>query len=254
MSNYSTCELLSNSPVNDEYFVLDFYWDYSVPKAGQFFMMKPQRCSVFLLRPISIFEYNAKSKTLSFLIARRGKGTQELSLLQKGDKVILTGPLGNTWAEFLPQSTDIALVGGSVGVAPLASLVAEKPDVPFHFYAGFRQGFLKKEQENAMLGAAVKARKLVVTAEDGKNAQIGRVLDALNPQNYSVIFGCGPTPMLKALKTKCECYNTPCFISMENRFACGVGACLACSIKTVNGNRCCCKHGPIFPAQEIIFE
>ncbi|MDR2542550.1 MAG: dihydroorotate dehydrogenase electron transfer subunit [Treponema sp.] len=216
-------------------------------------MMKPQRSEVFLLRPISIFEFDVREKTLRFLIAKRGKGTAELLGLQNGDKVILMGPLGNTWAEFLPENAKAALVGGSVGVAPLASLVAEKPDVVFHFFAGFRQGFPQKEQENAMLGAAVNAQKLVVTAEDGKNAQIGRVLDSLETKNYDVVFGCGPTPMLQALKIKCESTNTPCFISMENRFACGVGACLACSIPTVNGNRCCCKHGPIFPANEIIF-
>ncbi|MCL2412261.1 MAG: dihydroorotate dehydrogenase electron transfer subunit [Treponema sp.] len=256
-NNCVTCELVKNIPINEEYFVLEFYWQGCAPKAGQFFMMKPSRSSVFLLRPISIFEYDAKTKLLKFLIAKRGKGTCELSELQKGDKVIFTGSFGNAWADFLPKSSKTAkaaLVGGSVGTAPLSSLVAEKPEVCFHFYAGFRQGFPGKDQENLMLGAAVNAKKLVVTAEDGKNAQIGRVLDTFTPENYDVVFGCGPIPMLKALKIKCESQNIPCFISMESRFACGVGACLGCTIRTVGGNRCCCKDGPIFPANTILFD
>ena len=113
MSNFLTCELEKNYPINEEYFVLQFEWKTHSPKAGQFFMMKPQRSSVFLLRPISIFEYNSKEKILKFLIAKRGKGTEELSQLQRGDKVILTGPLGNTWAEFLPDIGKAALDEGA---------------------------------------------------------------------------------------------------------------------------------------------
>jgi NAD(P)H-flavin reductase len=262
-------ELISNSPINEEFFILQFAWDFSIPRAGQFFMMKPVRSSVFLQRPISIFEYNAQQGILKFLIAKRGKGTNELSQLIPGDKVILTGPIGNVWADFLPESCTeqqkdgvfhgaggkAALVGGSVGIAPLSALVAEKPKVFFHFFAGFRQGFRGKEEENVIMGHGINAKKLVITAEDGRNALIGRITDFLyEPENYDVIFGCGPIPMLKALKKKCEAKNVPCFISLESRFACGIGACLGCTIRTVNGNRCCCKHGPIFPAGDIIFD
>ena len=218
-------------------------------------MIKPDRSSVYLPRPISIFEYNTSTNILKFLIAIKGKGTEELSLLNEGEKVRLTGPLGNSWADFLPENGKAALVGGSVGIAPLSALVAEKPSYFFHFFAGFRQGFPGKEEENAIMGHGVNAKKLVITAEDGKNALIGRIVDFIyEPETYDVIFGCGPTPMLHALKKKAESKNIPCFLSMESRFACGVGACLGCTIRTVNGNRCCCKHGPIFPAGDIIFD
>jgi len=254
------CELLNNSIINDEFFILQFYWDFEAPKAGQFFMMKPGHSSVFLQRPISVFEYNHQQKIVKFLIAKRGKGTLELSELQSGDKVYLTGPLGNAWVDFLPATeTDeggkIALVGGSVGVAPLAALVAEKPNVFFHFFAGFKQGFRGKDEENAIIGNALYAKKLVISAEDGKNALIGRIVDFIyEPQDYSALFACGPMTMLRAIKKKCEAKNVPCFISMESRFGCGVGACLGCAIRTINGNRCCCKHGPIFPANEVLFD
>jgi NAD(P)H-flavin reductase len=155
----------------------------------------------------------------------------------------------------LPESGKAALVGGSAGVAPLAALIAERPDFDFHFFAGFKQGFREKEQENALLGAAVNAKKLIITAEDGRNALIGRIVDFLfEPENYDVIFACGPAAMLQALRKKCTAKNIACFISMENRFACGIGACLGCTVHTVNGNRRCCKEGPIFPAKEVIFD
>jgi len=252
--NSHICEVGQNLHINDENFILHFYWSGPPPSAGQFFMIKPERTSVFLPRPISIFEYNESKKLVKFLIAKRGKGTEELSMLNPGEKVRLTGPFGNKWETFLPESGKAALVGGSVGVAPLAALVAEKSDFNFDFYAGFKKGFREKEEENKFMGSAINAVKIVVTAEDGRNALGGRIVDYIfEPQNYNVIFACGSVPMLRAVKKKCEQKNIPCFISLESRLACGAGACLGCTIRTVRGNRRCCTDGPIFPAREILF-
>jgi NAD(P)H-flavin reductase len=254
MSLSLTCELQKNTTVTEEYFILDFIWEHPACKAGQFFMIKPMRSNVFLPRPISIFEYNAKNKTVKFLICKKGKGTEELYFLQAGEKVQLTGPFGNCWADFLPENGKAALVGGSAGVAPLAALVAEKPNYYFHFFAGFRKGFKEKEQENAIMGSAVNANRFSIAAEDGGHALNGKITDFLfSPKDFDVIFGCGPLPMLSALKEKCEANNVPCFLSMESRFACGTGACMGCSITTVSGNRRVCKEGPIFPAREVFF-
>jgi NAD(P)H-flavin reductase len=247
------CELAANIKVNSEIFILNFFWNGPAPKAGQFFMLKPERTSVFLCRPISIFEYDQSNKMIKFLIAKKGQGTEELSQMRQGERTRLTGPLGNTFAEFLNTNEKIALVGGSAGVAPLAALVAENESCRFHFYAGFKNGFEKKEEENAVLGYAKSAQKLVVTAEDGKNAIKGRIVDFLEPENYDVIFACGSTPMIKAVKEKVLTKNIPLFVSMESRMACGTGACLGCTIRTKNGNKRCCADGPIFPAGEIIF-
>ena len=255
MTNSFVCELKNKSHINKEYFVLQFVWELSTPKAGQFFMLKHLRGSVYLPRPISIFEYNPEQKIVKFLISKKGKGTEELSNLHIGEEVQLTGPLGNAWADFLPDSGKAALVGGSAGVAPLSALVAEKPGFNFHFYAGFRQGFDKKDEENAIIGAGLKASKLVISAEDGKNAPAGRIIDFFaESENYDVVFGCGPILMLRALKEKCGQKNIPCFISLENRFACGVGACYGCTIHTLNGNRRCCKEGAIFNSTEVLFD
>ena len=246
------CELVSNSRINDDIFALHFIWDGPAPKAGQFFMVKPLRGSVFLPRPISLCEYNEANRSIKFLIAKRGTGTNEITQLNTGDKVQLTGPLGNTWSDFLPENGKVALIGGGVGIAPLLALVAEKPDYYYYFYAGFKKGFREKEEEDAMLGAAYKTKKLIVTAENGRSALSGRITDFLfEPESFGAVFGCGPEPMLKVLKTKCEKKNVPLFVSMERRMACGIGACLGCTVKTLKGNRRCCSEGAIFNAMEL---
>ncbi|MCL2181065.1 MAG: dihydroorotate dehydrogenase electron transfer subunit [Treponema sp.] len=248
------CDLVSNTSINGDFFILQYRWEGEAPRAGQYFMLKPLRSCVFLPRPISVFGFDNEAKMLRFLIFKRGKGTEELYNLVQGEKTLLTGPLGNAWADFLPESGRAALVGGSAGVAPLAALAAEKPDFYFEFFAGFKNGFFDKGQENAVLGSALKTKNIVVAAEDGRNAQYGQILDFIkNPEFYDVIFACGSIPMLAALKRKCQPKKVPCFISMETVFACGVGACLGCTVQTVNGNRRCCKDGPIFDSQEIIF-
>jgi len=254
MSASLICELVNNTRITEEYFILQFTWEHQAPKAGQFFMIRPLRTSVFLPRPIGIFDYNHNSRIVKFLIAKRGRGTQELSQLYTGEKVQLTGPAGNCWSDFLPENKNIALVGGSAGIAPLSALVSENRDYHFYFFAGFKHGFRGKEEEELILGAGSRARKIVITAEDGKNALIGKIVDFIfEPENYDAVFACGPVPMLNALKKKCDVKKIPCFISLESRLACGTGVCLGCSIKTVNGYRRCCKDGPIFNAREVIF-
>jgi len=254
------CELISNHSINSDSFVLSLKWEGKAPKAGQFFMIKPCRSSVYLPRPISIFEYISYQNIVKFLIVKAGNGTKELSQLKPGEKVRLTGPFGNAWEQFLPQnvldgSGKAGLVGGSAGIAPLAALVAEKPDFNFYFFAGFKNGFENNEEEAATIGAGIKAKKLILTAEDGKNALHGKVTDYLfDLESYSVIFACGSPAFLNAVKKKCEAKNVPCYISMESRMACGAGACLGCSIPTNNGNKQVCADGPIFLSTEVLHE
>ena len=249
------CEVVNNTLINNEIFILEVQWKYIPPKAGQFFMLKPERTSVFLPRPVSVFEYNPEQLKIKFLIVKAGTGTNEMSLLKPQEKIRLTGPLGNAWSDFL-SGDKIALAGGSAGIAPLAALIAEnqKQNFKFHFYAGFKNGFSCKEEENAVLGCALKAQKLIITAEDGINALRGTVLDYIDTkENYNALFACGSHAMIKAAKIFCEKANIPCYVSLDSRMACGVGACLGCRVKTVNGNRRCCADGPIFPAGDLIF-
>ena len=292
------CELLYNTPINKEIFRLDFIWQGTTPKAGQFFMVRPKRSSVFLGRPLSMenwmhasknwsyiqkevrsikdpFERYLKEKylesnTVRFMVARRGKGTLELAAMQSGEEAEIIGPLGNSWSDFLPKKRKsdklVALVGGGIGIAPLYALLCEKPEYGFVFHAGFKKGFKNIDEKTALLGAAyLGAESIIVASETGKTSFTahdggeaapglkGRIPDFLEPEKYSAVCACGPEAMLKAVAEKCTAANVPCYVSMERHMACGVGACLGCTVTTTKGSRRCCADGPIFPASEIIW-
>ena len=220
-------------------------------------MVKPKRSSVFLGRPISVSGWKPESDTVTFLIARRGKGTDEMASMRFGDEAELIGPLGNTWADFISlqnNSKPIALVGGGIGIAPLNALLCELPQCVFDMYAGFKTGFRGNEEKNVLLGSAfLNAEKIIIATEDGTSGEQGFITDFLKPEKYAAVCACGPEPMMKVVAEKCSAAGVPCFVSLERRMACGVGACLGCTVRTVNGNRRCCADGPIFDAREIIF-
>jgi len=256
------CKIINNNFINNEIFRLDFVWQtaqtkLAPPQAGQFFMIKPKQSAVFLGRPISVAKW--EPDTVTFLIARRGQGTQELAAMRTGDEAELIGPLGNAWANFLPPAKDggnkpIALIGGGIGIAPLNALLGETSGLSFDLYAGFRTGFKSEEEKSALLGMAYQANKTVIATEDGADGHKGRIPDFFEPGQYAAVCACGPEAMLKAVAAKCKSAGVPCFVSLEKRMACGVGACLGCTVKTVNGNRRCCADGPIFTADEVIFD
>ena len=256
------CELIYNNSINNEIFRLDFVWQsekvkLAPPQAGQFFMVKPKQSAVFLGRPISVAKWEAD--TVTFLIARRGQGTRELAAMRPGDEAELVGPLGNGWADFLPLAKNgdnkpIALIGGGIGIAPLNALLGETSAQRFDLYAGFRTGFKSDEEKSALLGAAHQANNIIIATEDGTGGHKGRIPDFLEPGQYAAVCACGPEPMLKAVAAKCKGAGVPCFVSLEKRMACGVGACLGCTVKTVSGNRRCCADGPIFKADEVTFD
>jgi len=261
-------------------------------RPGQFFMVKPENSGVFLPRPISAAFWDPASGTLSFLILRRGKGTEELAALHPGETIELSGPLGNCWEDFLPQADPesavktgakpdkpCALIGGGIGIAPLLSLPLQYPS-RFDFYAGFRT--LTGQEESALLGPIKPfVNKLVIAVESPRphtktqrhegtsgiseprpelrasvsscEAKKGRIPDFLNPADYAAVCACGPEAMLRAVAEKCAAVGAPCYVSLERRMACGVGACLGCTVATSQGNRRCCADGPIFPASTVVF-
>ena len=178
--------------------------------------------------------------------------------MRAGEEAELIGPLGNAWTDFLPpvkNSGPIALIGGGIGIAPLNALLCESTGHIFDLYAGFRSGFGSIEEKQALLGPAIlKAGKMILATEDGTAGMKGRIPDFLDPKQYAAVCACGPEPMLKAVVEKCKADKVPCFISMEKRMACGAGACMGCTVKTASGNRRCCSDGPIFNAEEVIFD
>jgi NAD(P)H-flavin reductase len=254
-----TCEILDKYYIGNNIISLNITWPGPPPKAGQFFMLKPVRSSVFLPRPLSVAIWESLAKAMQFLFEKRGKGTHELADKDCGDYVELTGPLGNAWSDFLPepssvQDKPIALVGGGLGIAPLKALVQEALQYKFDFYCGFKSGFKNDMERIEMLEPALEdCNKLVIATEDGSEGRKGLILDFFEPEDYAAVCTCGPAAMLKAVAAKCRAANVPCFVSMEQRMACGVGACLGCTIETASGNRRCCADGPIFRAEDVFF-
>ena len=240
---------------------MEFIWPGPAPRAGQFFLIKPRRTGVFLGRPISVAGWKETAKNgkasggiLRFLVARRGRGSRELMEMRPSEEAELIGPLGNSWDDTIITKGPVALVGGGIGIAPLAAFVPELGTMPpgpvaFDFYAGFRTGSFGLENlaKNA-------PRSLVIATEDGSQGVKGRIPDFFTPSGYSAVFSCGPEPMLKVVGNACIAAGIPCYISVEKHMACGVGACLGCTVKTTKGNRLCCSDGPIFDAREICFD
>ncbi|MDR1127985.1 MAG: dihydroorotate dehydrogenase electron transfer subunit [Treponema sp.] len=252
--------LLNSAAIADGIFRLEFGWPGPVPKAGQFFMIKPERSSVFLPRPVGAESFGGGK--LRFLIAVRGRGTRELAAMRPGESAGLSGPLGNCWEDFFPpegpgdgDGKAIALVAGGVGLAPLSSLAASFPDREFDYYLGVRSAFKNDAGEAAFLGeAALHHRQLLVAAETGGAKHRGLITGFFDPAGYSAVFACGPEAMLRAAAAKCREAAVPCRVSLERRMACGVGACLGCTVVTGKGSRRCCADGPIFKAEELAFD
>ncbi|MBQ0051377.1 MAG: dihydroorotate dehydrogenase [Treponema sp.] len=221
------------------------------PKAGQFYMLRAVKSGLLLGRPISIYhsDFNEKgdSLTVEFLILRKGKGTEELCNLEKKDEVEMIGSLGNYWPE-VADGAKIAIVGGGVGVAPVAGFASTLKNKSYDFFAAFKSGSYGLEN--------VKANKLVITTDDGSvgiKGMITAAIDAESVKNYDAVYACGPTPMLAYIQKICLEAGVQSWLSLENRMACGLGACLGCTIKTAEGNKRCCKDGPIFDGKILDF-
>lgn len=236
---YQTGKIISNCEISDGIFKM-VVEDKNEIKAGQFYMLK-HNGATFLPRPISICEKN--EDTITFVYAIVGRGTKEFSKLEAGDKINLTGPLGNGF-NVEDKTGTIALVCGGIGTAPMVEtakrLKANNPEVKIHVYAGFRDEVYLTEELNKY------ADEVFLTTNSGKYGHKGFVTEILKPEEYDEVLCCGPEVMMKAVVELCKAKNTKVFVSMEKHMACGVGACLVCTCKTKEGNKRACKDGPVF--------
>lgn len=248
---------------------------------GQFVAVYPKDKSTLLPRPISICEVDREAGTLRLVYRVAGKGTAEFSGLKAGDSVDILGVLGNGFPteKAQPEMTAV-LLGGGIGVPPILQLAKELSCVK-KVVVGYRdaQCFLKEDFEQAvcsgipaacggaqkdgssgvMEGSSVQNGVYIAT-EDGSVGTKGNVMDAIaaNGIKADIIYACGPMPMLRAIKKYAEEHDIPAYISLEERMACGVGACLGCVCKTtavdhhshVNNARIC-TDGPVFEAREV---
>ena len=221
-------------------------------KPGQFVMVYPKDGTTILPRPISIAEVTRGEIRLVYRVV--GKGTNEFSGLKAGDAVRLLGSVGNGFPLEKAVGKRAVLMGGGIGVPPILELSKELPASSKIAVLGYRDNdlFLKEDFDKYI--------EVKVATEDGSAGTRGNVLDVLRAEHIEcdVIYACGPMPMLRAIKKYAEEKNIEAFISLEERMACGVGACLGCVVKTkekdhhsnVNNARIC-TEGPVFDAREV---
>lgn len=228
----------------------------SEAKPGQFISVYTNDGSKLLPRPISICEIDKAAGRLRIVYRVTGKdtGTEQFSKMSAGDTVPVIGPLGNGFPYEKAAGKKVFLMGGGIGVPPILELAKQMKCEKKQILAGYRdaQTFLREEFEQN--GA------LYISTEDGSVGTKGNVMDAIreNGLTADMIFACGPTPMLRAIKTYAEENGIECYISLEERMACGIGACLACVCKSkekdhhsnVNNKRIC-KDGPVFLSTEV---
>jgi dihydroorotate dehydrogenase electron transfer subunit len=220
-------------------------------KPGQFISVYTNDRGKLLPRPISICGIDKENGTLRIVyrVTGEGTGTKEFSTYTKGTKVDVMGPLGNGYTM---KDKKAILIGGGIGIPPMLEL-AKQLDCEKTVVLGYRDETFLKEEFEALAD-------VYVSSDFGTVGVKGTVLDAIREYGVEgdVIYACGPTPMLKALKDYAKEQGIEAQISLEERMACGIGACLACVCKSKEvdehthvHNKRICKDGPVFDAREV---
>lgn len=218
-------------------------------KPGQFVSVYCKDGSRLLPRPISLCEIDRDKGRLRLVYRIAGKGTEEFSRLAAGDTVDILGPLGNG---FPIKEGKALVVGGGIGVPPMLELARALPGETV-LVMGYRDQTYLEEELSA-------AGTLFLATEDGSKGTRGTVLDAIRENGITadILYACGPIPMLRALKAYAEENGMEAWISMEEKMACGIGACLACvcQSKEIDAhsqvkNKRICKEGPVFDIREV---
>lgn len=248
-------EIVENKTLSNGQFLLRLTDKNTLPEMapGQFVEVKVDGGEGILLRrPISINYVDRNNNELWLLIQIAGRGTEMLSHVKAGDTLNVVLPLGNGFT--MPAADEnCILIGGGVGIAPLLYLGEEmkRRGCKVTFLLGARTKALLSELEFFKAVGEV-----YVTTEDGSEGEIGFVTNhsILNGTRFDRIYTCGPSPMMKAVVKYARENGIDCEVSLENRMACGVGACLCCVEKTTEGHVCVCKEGPVLNAERLLWQ
>lgn len=218
-------------------------------KPGQFVALYCVDGSRLLPRPISICETDRADCAIRLVYRVAGRGTAEFSGYHTGEQLRVMGPLGNGYPK---KSKKALLLGGGIGIPPLLQL-AKELEGEKQIVLGFRdECFLEEEFEAC--------GRVYIATETGSRGTRGNVLDAVTQRGLDaeIIYACGPMPMLRAVRQFSMERGIECWISLEERMACGVGACLGCVCKSTEkdshthvNNKRICTEGPVFGAKEV---
>lgn len=242
--------------LSDKHVLIKLTDDKPLPEMlpGQFVEVRVDNTPyTFLRRPISINNVDYDHNELWLLVAAVGDGTRQLQKLQKGDRLNCVLPLGNSFTMPTDSTQKVLLVGGGVGVAPLLyfgkRIKAMGGEPTFLLGARSAKDVLERELFEQV-------GRILITTEDGSEGEKGFVTNhsVLAQEHFDRISTCGPKPMMMAVARYAFKNDIECEVSLENKMACGVGACLCCVEKTVEGNKCVCKEGPVMNIKKLTWQ
>jgi len=246
-------KILGNQSLSADFFELEFTWDKTagLPLPGQFFTIRISDNTVPLLRrPFAFSAFDEKKGTASMIIQKRGRGTEILASKQKSDNLDIIGPLGKPFP--MPaKGRKALLVAGGIGLGPILFLASQLPEAELIFGCR-KKSFIPASEIFAGLKPDV-----VVCTDDGSAGFKGTAGDYLKSiantiNSDTTIYACGPLPMLQACHEFSARRGCECFVSVEQVMACGVGACMGCSVKTAEGGfKRACTEGPAFNSKEL---
>ncbi len=238
-------------PIADNVRLLSFDVGEDVKvRCGQFLNVSVGERMHLLRRPIAVCKAEGSTITVCFQI--KGDGTKTLARAKKGDELSVLLPLGNGFYA-REEEKRIAVVGGGAGVFPMISCIEEYCDKKeVYAYMGFRNGACVCMEEEI-----AKSKSYTVVTDDGSNGLRKNAVQAFTDDyeraKPDVVFACGPVPMLRALKEAVAGKGIPCYVSLEERMGCGVGACLVCVCDKTDGRKArVCKDGPVFEIGEVV--
>ena len=220
---------------------------------GQFVhMLLPGFGAHILRRPFSV--YNAcENGVIEIIYQTVGQGSAYLSEIGPGVECSVIAPLGRGWQAGDGKSL---IVGGGVGAAPLfmfaKKLIAEGRELDVVLGAQSADMLVTRADYAKLLG-----RDPLIATDDGSLGHKGfctdPVREALGSGEYANVYCCGPVPLMHAVSSVADELGVACWVSMEKRMACGVGACLSCVVETCSGKRRSCVDGPVFNAKELVW-
>lgn len=245
--------ILENRALADGYYIMRV----KSPKiaeeavAGQFSMLQPKNTIRILRRPISIHSVDKVNGEMEYYYEVLGAGTKEFATLNAGDTINIQGPLGKGF-DVAIENRNVVAVGGGLGIAPLKELLVQLQDKnKVVNIAGGRNA-----KHLSILSSFPLTIETLTSTDDGSMGHKGTVVDVLREHlkenKVDIIYTCGPHVMMVAVARVAKEFGIRCQVSLEERMACGVKACMGCSIPTTKGMQKVCYDGPVFESEEVI--